>query len=417
MGPKQAYDSANRLVSGLIGTGSPQYVYGYDHVSNLTSITPNGATQSYSYSSTNAIDAAISDANGSPTMLAGNSYKWDGENRLVRFASSADNTGSSFTYDGLGRLVRVVDTHGGTITADHSYFWCGPMRCLAHDNTQTGSPVSTQYFDQGVIASGTSYYYVKDQLGSLMQLVTSGGSVAGQYAYDPYGNRTTVGGTVVADIGYAGYFYHAVSGLNFSLYRAYDSVHSRWLNRDPIGEQGGLNLYAYVLGTPVTFTDPLGLWNWAGAFAGMASGGVGGLVNGAVTGMLTGGPDAAIGLGVIGGLVGGIAGFINGGLTDPGTGAGMVGGGTAGMAAGLAGGYAGMVGGFVGGALAAATGTGNPVVGGAVGALAGAVGGAIAGAGDPFVGPAIGAVAGFISGFAGGWTAAKLAPCHYWRNH
>ena len=65
---------------------------------------------------------------------------WDGENRLVRFASSSNNTGSSFTYDGLGRLVRVVDTQDGAITADHSYFWCGAVRCLAHDNTQSGSP-------------------------------------------------------------------------------------------------------------------------------------------------------------------------------------------------------------------------------------------------------------------------------------
>jgi uncharacterized protein RhaS with RHS repeats len=98
------------LISGLIGTGSPQYVYGYDHASNLTSITPDGPTESFSYSNTNAITSGSYDANGSPIVLSGNSYKWDGESRIVRFASSANNTGSSFTYDGLGRLVRVVDT-------------------------------------------------------------------------------------------------------------------------------------------------------------------------------------------------------------------------------------------------------------------------------------------------------------------
>jgi RHS repeat-associated protein len=253
-----AYDTANRLISGLIGTGAPQYVYGYDHASNLTSITPNGATESFSYTSTNTITGQTYDANGSPTVLSGNSYKWDGENRIVRFASSANNTGSSFTYDGLGRLVRIVDTHGGTITADHSYTWCGNVRCLAHDNTQSGSPVSTQYFDQGMIISGTSYYYVKDELGSVTQLVTSTGTVASQYTYDPYGNQTTVSG-ITSDIGYAGYFTHAVSGLDVTLYRAYDPVHGRWLNRDPIGESGGVNLYAYVNGNPISRIDPLGL--------------------------------------------------------------------------------------------------------------------------------------------------------------
>ena len=63
-----------------------------------------------------------------------------------------------------------------------------------------------------MIASGTSYYYVQDPLGSVIQLVTGSGSVGAQYAYDPYGNQTTVSGTVVSDISYAGYFHHAVAG-------------------------------------------------------------------------------------------------------------------------------------------------------------------------------------------------------------
>jgi RHS repeat-associated protein len=256
-----AYDTANRMVSALIGIGSPQYVYGHDHASNLTSITPNGATESFSYTNTNAITAGTYDANGSPTSLAGKSYKWDGENRIVRFASSANNTGSSFTYDGLGRLVRVVDTHAGAITADHSYTWCGNARCLAHDNTQSGSPVSTQYFAQGAIIGGTSYYYVKDELGSVAELVSSTGTVASQYTYDPYGNQTTVSGSA-SDIGYAGYFTHAASGLDFAMYRAYDPAHARWLNRDPIGEAGDLNLYAYADENPLDRTDPLGLFSF-----------------------------------------------------------------------------------------------------------------------------------------------------------
>jgi len=253
------YDTTNRLQSVFLGGATtPTFAYGYDPASNLTSITANGSQQSSSYSATNALSSGTYDANGSPTALGGNIYTWDGANRVISFSGTANNT-SSFTYDGLGRLVRIVDTSNGSVIADHSYLWCGPARCLAHDNTQSGSPVSTQYFDQGVIANGTSYYYVRDQLGSVRQLVTTSGTVAVQYDYDSYGNPTTVTGTASSDIRYAGYFYHPASGLEFTLYRAYDPTHARWLNRDPIAEAGGINLYAYVSGNPLSRIDPFGL--------------------------------------------------------------------------------------------------------------------------------------------------------------
>lgn len=39
----------------------------------------------------------------------------------------------------------------------------------------------------------------------------------------------------------------------------YDSEQGRWLSRDPIGEDGGLNLYGYVENDPANWIDPLGL--------------------------------------------------------------------------------------------------------------------------------------------------------------
>jgi RHS repeat-associated protein len=62
-----------------------------------------------------------------------------------------------------------------------------------------------------------------------------------------------------ADFGFTGHYVHVASGLHLALFRAYDADLGRWLSRDPIEEQGGINLYAYVHGNPIFWFDPLGL--------------------------------------------------------------------------------------------------------------------------------------------------------------
>lgn len=59
--------------------------------------------------------------------------------------------------------------------------------------------------------------------------------------------------------------------------RAYDPGIGRWMSRDPIGEKGGLNLYAYVGNRPYDIIDQNGLcgspwWHAAGAVLGIVGG-------------------------------------------------------------------------------------------------------------------------------------------------
>ena len=79
--------------------------------------------------------------------------------------------------------------------------------------------------------------------------------------------------------------HHVSSGLWLTRYRAYDSQTARWLSRDPIEEEGGVNLYAYVGGNPLSYTDPRGLNPAAGAVAGGMVGGPVGAVVGGVIGL------------------------------------------------------------------------------------------------------------------------------------
>jgi len=87
----------------------------------------------------------------------------------------------------------------------------------------------------------------------------SSGTVQARYDYDSYGNATKVSGSIDSDFQYAGYYYHSPSNLNLTLYRAYDPTIARWISRDPIEENGGINLYGYVIGSPVNMVDLDGL--------------------------------------------------------------------------------------------------------------------------------------------------------------
>jgi RHS repeat-associated protein len=50
------------------------------------------------------------------------------------------------------------------------------------------------------------------------------------------------------------------SGLHYRRNRFYDAEQGRFTQEDPIGLAGGINLYGFAAGDPVTYSDPYGLW-------------------------------------------------------------------------------------------------------------------------------------------------------------
>jgi RHS repeat-associated protein len=142
------------------------------------------------------------------------------------------------------------------VNSTKQFVWIGNRMAEERD---ANNNVVRRFFSQGEQINGANYYYTRDHLGSIRELVDSTNAIRARYDYDPYGYRFKLSGDLDAEFGYTGFYFHQPSGLNLAAYRAYDSVTGKWINRDPIGERVGLNLYMYVSNDPINRTDRLGL--------------------------------------------------------------------------------------------------------------------------------------------------------------
>jgi RHS repeat-associated protein len=249
-------------------------------------------------------------------------------------------------YDGKGRRAAIIETDG-TAQTETRYTWSGDRVCAARN--EKDQPIA-YYFDEGVFQPaprapdsalsgdlsllsirrpsspdtlktsgsqlmGTPAYYARDHLGSIRDELDPTGQSLARYDYAPYGEFIDAPPTPPA-FGYAGMHYHAPSGLYLTKFRAYDPQTGRWLSRDPIEEAGGINLYGYVGGNPVSYTDPLGLASTGAACVsecvatgGSLGGATGGIVGGAAGMLCTAGAPVCVPAGAEAGIViGGIAG-------------------------------------------------------------------------------------------------------------
>ena len=104
-------------------------------------------------------------------------------------------------------------------------------------------------------------YFHYDHIGNLVQTVNASGQVTGDLFYTPFGEP--IGGTIHKidhnqPFGFSTKRGDFASGLLYFGYRFYVPHMERWLNRDPIGIDGGLNIYGYLEQNPIMYVDPNG---------------------------------------------------------------------------------------------------------------------------------------------------------------
>ncbi len=106
--------------------------------------------------------------------------------------------------------------------------------------------------------SAGTRHLLTDALGSTLGLTDSSGTLLTEYTYEPFGNTIASGQANANPFQYTG---RENDGTGLYYYRAryYNPNYQRFISEDPIGLEGGINLYAYVGDDPIDFADPLGL--------------------------------------------------------------------------------------------------------------------------------------------------------------
>ena len=111
--------------------------------------------------------------------------------------------------------------------------------------------------------SGDVYYPIYDHIGNIRGYVDGvTAEIVAEFEYSPFGETLQASGSKVDQFlfRFSTKHHDSASGLYYYGFRWYDSELGRWLNRDPIAEEGGLNLYAFVSNHPLNLWDILGLY-------------------------------------------------------------------------------------------------------------------------------------------------------------
>ena len=198
------------------------------------------------------------------------------ENGAETYSARTMDEADTITHDYLtqsGRVARetIRQSVGGTVlkTETLDFFY-----------DESGRPFAFNYSVDGDIAS--TYYYILNLQGDVVQIIDEGGVTQAEYIYSPWGEVISAEGDLaeINPLRYRGYYYDSETGFYYLQSRYYDPENHRFINADSYASTDSsdaiaCNMFAYCGNNPVLNLDPTGEWSWKGFLAGIATVAVG----------------------------------------------------------------------------------------------------------------------------------------------
>ena len=260
-----------------------QYGYVYDGIGNRASAEEGSSANAVSYSSNQlnqytAINTALPtyDADGN-LLTTGNgwSYTYNGENRLIQAENS--DTRLEFTYDYTGRRFEkkvytkgILSLYSWSLSKHYRYIY-DDYKLVEIRDANDGNALLKSFVWQPADAGqdvplsmsydGSTYYYIVDGNKNVTGLQDESGNRVATYMYGPFGQLLSMDGGLAEEnpLRFSSEYFDDETGLVYYNYRYYSPQMGRWINRDPIEEEGGVNLYQILSNNAINKVDYLGM--------------------------------------------------------------------------------------------------------------------------------------------------------------
>ncbi len=284
------YDSIGRLTNKVetIQGANHTFAYAYDLAGRLSQVWLNGVlSTTYTYDTngnrfTRNAETATYDAQDRVQTYAGATYGWSPNGNLLTATTGGQTT--SYTYDVRGALTGValpggtqiqyiIDPAGRRVgkrvggVLQRGWLWNG-LSPVAEVDSNSAVALRFIYAADGnapsVMFQGTNTYRLFcDERNSVRLVVNlADGSIVEELDYNEFGRVIADSNPGFQPFGFAGGLYDPATRLTRFGFRDYDAETGRWPNRDPIEEEGGLNLYTFVGNSPLIRVDAFGLKGW-----------------------------------------------------------------------------------------------------------------------------------------------------------